>query len=185
MKIKLMIKELDYILIKGAYILKKKIFITCSLIFIIIFLFVIKTLIFYNKSLNYYLSNNLTTISAQCEYIDLNFPSDKNIERSKLESIFMAFQDVIKNYGDLSEIAYRADDEISLSYLSTLQSKFNSILNDKENIYLSEEEINTLNEIHEFCNNSKLQIDEYTKKYDNLVFRNRWINLVKQTTTKN
>lgn len=97
----------------------------------------------------------------------------------------MAFQDVIKNYGDLSEIAYRANDEISLSYLSTLQSKFNSILNDKQNVYLSEEEINTLNEIHEFCSNSKLQIDEYTKKYDNLVFRNRWINLVKQTTTKN
>ncbi|WP_291682918.1 hypothetical protein [Clostridium sp.] len=173
---------------KGGFSYEKfeeKIFITCSLIFIIIFLFVIKTLTFYNRSLNYYLSNNLTAISAQCEYIDLNFPSDKNIERSKLESIFMAFQDVIKNYGDLSEIAYRANDEISLSYLSTLQSKFNSILNDKQNVYLSEEEINALNEIHEFCNNSKLQIDEYTKKYDNLVFRNRWIDLVKKTTKKN
>ena len=31
----------------------------------------------------------------------------------------------------------------------------------------------------------ELQIDEYTKKYDNLVFRNRWISLVKQITKKN
>lgn len=169
----------------GGDDLKKKIFILSFLVFIIIFLLIIKTNVFYNKSLNYYLSDSLETISIKCEYIDLNFPYDKNIDRNNLEPIFLAFQDVIKNYVDLSEIAHIANSEISLSYLSNLQSKFNLILNDKKNNYLSEEEINTLNEIRNFCVNSKLKIDEYTKKYDNLVSRNIWISVLKETTKKN
>lgn len=161
--------------------MKKIFYIVLSVACIIIFFFVRKNMIFYNSSLNYYLMSNLSNITMKCEYIDLNFPSDKNIERKKLEPLFMAFQDVIKNYSDLAEIAGRADSEISLSYLSSLQSKFNLILNDKENDYLSEEEINTLNEIHDFCINSKLKIDEYTKRYDNIVSKNRWVNILEET----
>ena len=148
---------------------------------IIILLFSVKSIIFYNSSLNYYLMGSLDNITNKCEYIDLNFPSDKNIERKKLEPLFMAFQDVIKNYSDLSEIAVRANSEISLTYLSSLQLKFNLILNDKDNNYLSEEEVNTLTEIHDFCINSKLKIDEYTKRYDNIVSKNRWVDILEET----